>query len=381
MRILAVLALAIPVSAAAEPVSPALVLHRIPANGLTASMAQSKVIYLNHKGVTLSPGNDDSYAQTSSIISGRATIAPWATSAANWQSLVTCFKDEWSRFDVTVTDQDPGNVPHIEAVFGGSPGDVGMQQGVGGVSPFTDDCGIIENSIVFTFTDVFPDDPQLICEVMSQEVAHSYGLDHEMLASDPMTYLDYSGHKTFQDMTASCGEYQNRPCGIGGSTCRANQNSVQLLLARVGAADLVAPTLAITAPHDGATVNPGFEVDATAMDNISVASATLLIDGVAAGTMPGAGPFVFTTDSSLANGQHTVEVQVTDPHGNIATSMVDVTIGHGGSGSGSGSGSGGGGGGGGDGGGDTMGGCQTGGGAGFGAALALLALVRPRRRR
>jgi len=378
MRIFVVLAL-VPSIAAAEP---ALVLHRIPANGLTTSLAQSRIIYLNRKGVTLSPGNDDSARQTSSIISGRATIAPWGTSDANWQSLVACFKDEWSRFDVTVTDQDPGNAPHIEAVFGGSPGDIGMQSGVGGVSPFTDDCGIIESSIVFTFTDVFPDDPQLICEVMSQEVAHSYGLDHEMLASDPMTYLSYNGHKTFQDMNASCGEYQNRPCGIGGSTCRASQNSVQLLMQRVGAADLVAPTLAITAPADGATVAPGFEVDANASDNVGVASATLLIDGQAAGTTSGAGPFTFTTDAALANGQHTIEVQVVDPHGNQASQMFDVTVGTGGSGtggSGSGSGSGGAGGGGDDGSGNTMGGCQTGGGAGLGAALALLAVVRRRR--
>jgi hypothetical protein len=226
----------------------------LPATGTTAALATSKTIYLNRKGVTLYPGNDDSRTNRSSIVNSTSTVPAWNASETLWNATVTCMKDMFARWDVVVTDQDPGMTPHIEAVFGGSPGNVGMPSGVGGVSPFTYDCGVIENSIVFTFTSVFPQNAQVICEVMAQEVAHSYGLDHQMLASDPMTYLNYSGKRTFKDQTVSCGEYQNRACGIGGSVCRPNQNSVQLLNQRLGPADLVAPTLAITAPNDGATV-------------------------------------------------------------------------------------------------------------------------------
>src|SRR5690242_3120533 len=249
----------------------------LPATGTPGAMAQSKVIYLNHLGVTLTPGEDDSTTNHSSIIGATSAVPAWNTSQATWNATVACMQGMFARFDVTVTDQDPGTTPHIEAVFGGSPQDIGMGQGVGGVSPFTEDCGIIENSIVFTFTDVFPDDAQTVCEVMSQEVAHSYGLDHEMLASDPMTYLQYNGNRSFKDQTVSCGEYQNRPCGIGGSTCRANQNSVQLLYARVGKADLIPPTLAIASPADGATVPPGFSVEAMASDDVGVTMTTLSI--------------------------------------------------------------------------------------------------------
>jgi hypothetical protein len=376
--------------AAAEPAMPTLALVPRPANGNTTALAQSRIIYLNHNGVTLNPGNDDSTAQTSSIINQRSVVPAWNVPAATWQAVVACMQDEYSRFDVTVTDQDPGPVPHIEAVFGGSPQNVGMPSGVGGVSPFTLDCGIIENSIVFTFTDVFPQDAQLICEVMSQETAHSYGLDHEYLASDPMTYLSYSGHKVFQDQTASCGEYQARPCGINGSTCRPNQNSVQLLYSRVGMADAVPPTLGITSPADGAQVEPGFEVDATASDNVGVTSATLLVDGQAAGTTMGAGPFMFTTDPSLADGTHTIEVDAFDAHGNNTPKMITVSVTRGtGSGSGSGSGSGNGNGSGngsgsgsGGGGPDTGigGGCSTSGGS-VGLLLAFSLIALPRRRR
>jgi hypothetical protein len=146
-------------------------------------------------------------------------------------------KEIWSRFDVTITDADPGAEPHIEALFARAPADVGITTNVGGISPFSLSCSVIEGSIVFAFTDSLPKTPRAICEVMSQEIAHSYGLDHELLAADPMTYLPYSGSRAFQDHDAQCGETTARPCGIAGSTCRATQNSVQLLLSRLGAAD------------------------------------------------------------------------------------------------------------------------------------------------
>src|SRR5262245_49384478 len=377
-----------PTAVAASPMPAGITLERklLPAaNTDPAAVAQSRIIYLNHNGVTLRPGDDDSRANTSSIISGLSTVPKWNVSDATWQATVACFKDIWSRFDVTITDVDPGNAAHMEAVFGGFPQNVGMPSGVGGVSPFTSDCAIIENSIVFTFTEVFPEDPQLICEVMSQEVAHSYGLDHELLASDPMTYLDYNGKRSFKDQLVSCGEFNARACGIGGSVCRNKQNSVQLLLQRIGAADLVPPTLAITSPADGATGAPGFEVDATASDNVAVTMATLAIDGAAAGATPGAGPYAFATDATLADGPHTIALTVSDGHGNTQNQTITVTVARDGGGGGSGSGSDGSGSG--NGGGDDDGGdpgshtgCAAGGGADAGFALGLALLVLTARR-
>ncbi|HEU0032539.1 MAG TPA: Ig-like domain-containing protein [Kofleriaceae bacterium] len=350
----------------------------LPANGTTNAVAQSRVIYLNHKGVTLRPGDDDARANTSSIVGGLVSVPAWNTSAATWNATVACFADMFKDFDVVVTDQDPGNVPHIEAVFGGYPGDIGMPSGVGGVSPFTEDCGIIENSIVFTFTEVFPDDAQTVCEVMAQEVAHSYGLDHELLASDPMTYLSYNGNRSFKDQLVSCGEYNARACGIGGSVCRNKQNSVALLKERLGVADAVAPTLAITSPADQAIVAPGFEVTATATDNVGVTMAALFVDGQPAAMTPGAGPFTFATDAALAEGSHEIRVDASDGR-NTQSQTITVTVQLGG-GSGSGSGSGSGDGGSGDGeDGSAGGGCSTAGGSGLALGLAVLALARRRR--
>ena len=277
-----------------------------------AALAQSKIVYLNKNGVTLAPGNNDARTNKSTIVTQATTIAPWNVSAANWQTTVTCMRDLFARFDVQVVDTDPGNVPHMEAVFGGSPTQVGMDQNVAGVSPFTLDCSIIENSVVFTFTGAFQMTPREACEIMAQEVAHSYGLDHELLASDPMTYLQYNGNRAFQDQAASCGESTTRQCGINGSVCRANQNSVALLKERLGVADAVAPDMQWSTPSNNATVPPGFEVRASGTDNLAVTGATLKIDGTQVDSQTGAGPFTFTTSATLGEGAHTVVVELSD---------------------------------------------------------------------
>jgi uncharacterized protein (TIGR03382 family) len=218
--------------------------------------AESRTIYLNRDGGLLIPGDNDSVQNTSSIVEQPTYMNGWSIDDDDWQTTVDCMKEIYAPFDVTITEDDPGDVPHIEAMFGGAPTDVGLPSNVAGVSPFTTDCAIIEHSIVFAFTDVLNDDPRTVCEVMAQEVAHSFGLDHELLASDPMTYLDYSGERTFQDTMAFCGEYGGRMCGISGSTCRTKQNSVELLTERLGARP-GAPT----PPGTGSNTDPGDDDD------------------------------------------------------------------------------------------------------------------------
>jgi uncharacterized protein (TIGR03382 family) len=338
----------------------------VPATAATARAA-SRTIYLNRRGATLTPGQNNSRTNTSSIVSKPSTVPPWGTSDAKWAETVACLHEIWAPFDVALTDTDPGSTPHIEALFGGSPTDVGMPSGVGGVSPFAIDCGVIENAIVFAFTERLPDNPRIVCEVMSQEIGHAYGLDHELLASDPMTYLSFSGERSFRDQTAACGESQARPCGIGATACRANQNSVQLLRERLGEPgdDGSPPQLRIASPLANAVVDPGFTITANADDD--VAAVTFFVDGdqVGAAITP---PYQLATDASLLPGDHTIVVEAADTRGNVSMAQVDVVVR------------------GADDGVDdnplTLLGCSaTGGTAGFPVALALLALLRRPRRR
>lgn len=294
-----------------------------------AALAQSKIVYLNRKGVTLLPAADnDARLNRSTIVSSQTSFAPWNVSANDWSTVLSCMRDLFSAYDVQIVDTDPGNVPHMEAVFGGSPAQVGMDTNVLGVSPFTLGCDIIENSIVFTFTGAgYAFTPREACEVMAQEVAHSYGLDHELLASDPMTYLPYTGNRTFKNQAASCGEDMAAPrqCGINGSVCRANQNSVALLTERLGLADAVAPVLAFASPPNNSTVPPGFQVKASGTDNKLVTGAALKIDGVQVDQITGAGPYVFITSQTMREGAHTIVVELSDGK-NYKSETRSVTV-------------------------------------------------------
>jgi hypothetical protein len=300
----------------------------VPATLAATGLARTRTIYLNRSGAMLTPGQNNSQANTSTIVPRAVQVPGWSASAADWAATVACMKDMWSRFDVAITDEDPGATPHIEAVFARSPADVGITDYIGGVSPFSSNCSVIESSIVFAFTDNLPKRPRVICEVMSQEIAHSYGLDHELLAADPMTYLSYAGERAFQDQDAACGETTARPCGIAGNTCRATQNSVQLLLARLGAADRdnESPSVGITAPVVGATLEPGFEIAATATDNIAVESVAFYLDGELVATRTES-PYRVVTDPAIEPGAHTILVEATDRDGNSVIEEREITVG------------------------------------------------------
>jgi MYXO-CTERM domain-containing protein len=284
------------------------------------------IFYLNKSGGQFRASNyNDARTNYSTIIdSGISTVPAWNVSASNWAVVLNCVRDQFSRFNVNIVDVDPGNVPHFEIVVAGSPEDVGMDPNVGGVSPFTNDCSVIPNSIVYTFAEVYGNDYGGICETAAQEVAHSFGLDHEHLCQDPMTYLSGCGDKSFQDVAANCGEYSNRECACGGNT----QNSVQMLYARIGAADVSTddpPTVSITSPSNGAVVDPGFGVAATADDDDGVVRVEFRVDGNTVATDT-ASPYGFQTSTSLADGSHTITAVAVDTAGATATASITVTV-------------------------------------------------------
>jgi hypothetical protein len=130
-----------------------------------------------------------------------------------------------------------------------------MPQGVLGVAPAT--CDYVPRAIAYVFAnDAYfgggGGDVDEICSTVGQEIAHTWGLDHERLASDPMTYIPYNGRRQFQDQAAQCGEFSTRTCkrydfDMNGTIDLAcpnmgpTQNSVQEILAHFGAG-VPAPT-------------------------------------------------------------------------------------------------------------------------------------------
>jgi hypothetical protein len=242
-------------------------------------------IFLNRFGGTYSPGQDDSRANTSIVPNQRSTVTAYNGGDGEWSQVVSCLTDMFAPYNVVIVENEPAGGEYIEAVIGGSPQQVGLPSGVGGVAPIDEfRCNIIPNAIVFAFSNVVGSDPQASCEIAAQEIAHAISLDHEYHCPDPMTYLGGCGNKTFRDFDAQCGEYQPRACNCG----RTRQNSVQVLTDKLGTNsgmppppppnDPNPPTVQIDAPANGATLPPDstITVQATATDDLQIAATELV---------------------------------------------------------------------------------------------------------
>lgn len=290
----------------------------------TGGTQTAPLIYLNRCG-----GSDDcvfnadfvnnSRTNRSTIVDGTSSVAAFVHGDAAWDAVVQCVKEVYAPFAVEITDVDPGTTPHHEAVVAGTPSDIGQPQGVGGVAPFS--CGIIENSITFSFANIYGSTTE-ICHTVAQETAHAFGLDHEFLCEDPMTYLGGCGRKFFRDIDAPCGEFNSRTCMCGGST----QNSVQRLAAVFGDGTVIPPEVTITAPADGAKVSPGFPIRVNAVDDIGIDMVRFYLNGnLIAETNQF--PFVANAPTTLPEGAYEIVVEADNPIG--GTGKATVTAIHG----------------------------------------------------
>jgi uncharacterized protein (TIGR03382 family) len=326
MRVAAlVITLLLPLSASAGPfhdvvVQPAK--HAPP--GTKHFVTTSHLIYLNPcmpNGCNVSPGFDDSRSDHSSIPQQPSHLAAYPWGQQSWGTLVQCVKDMYSPFDIQITDVDPGNTAHFEVMVGGNSTDIGIQ-GAGGVAPFIPCDGQLEDNVISFVFAASTQNLDFLCWAAAQETSHVFGLDHELDAKDPMTYLSPPIKKPgFQNEAADCGESTPRDCWCTGT----KQNSAQYLLDTFGPAQLDAPVMAITSPAEGAWLKPGFTVRATATSQLSITSSDLQIDGQAAQSLTSP-PLVFATSSTLAGGDHTITVAATDKGPRTFSATVGVHV-------------------------------------------------------
>lgn len=297
-------------AAPADAVPERTVIHVPPRTGPVAALS-SNIIYLHRcedAGCPIHAGTTDdsrTVPDTSQIAQGDRTIGPFTQSQQVWQSMVQCVKDSYAAFNITVTDVDPGNVPHFEEIIGGKPTDLRNDiANAGGVAPFN--CSEVPNGISFTF-DVYGADPDSLCWTVSQETAHTFGLEHEFLQKDPMTYAQGDLPKRFQWQEAPCGTNTAMACQC--STTHT-QNSYKKIYEAFGVGAPTPPSLEISSPTDGKTVTPKFPILTKPTDDAAIDHLELWVDGakVEAITMP---PWQFLAPA-LSNGSHTLEVHAID---------------------------------------------------------------------
>lgn len=319
-------------------------------NDLTSAAVTSNVIFLDRcaQGCIITTGTDNSTTDRSSI--GAGNLSAFNCGDAAWTAVVTCMKTVFSPYNVVITDVDPGTTTHLEIKVAGSPNEIGLPNGVGGIA--TQTCGSYQsNALVFDFANVWGCDVNEICSTAAQEIAHTWSLDHVTDKTDPMTYFAYSGTRFYHDGVvcgSDCTDSSGRPCSIGttgctgpfGQACDANQehycrcagssirmqNDNQEILSLFGAGSAMPPAVAITKPANGDSVSPGFPIDSTVTSPFGVTKAELYIDGALITTATTL-PYVFNAPMSLAAGTHTVEVDGYDVLNMQGKASITVLIG------------------------------------------------------
>jgi hypothetical protein len=323
---------------------PAMVWETVELASVTAQV-NSHVIYLNRcagAGCNIVQGTTNSTTDPVHSSLGHGVLSPFSHGDATWNTVVACMREVFAPFAVEITEVDPGALPHFEIIFGGTPQQIGLGAGIGGVSPFS--CApYIPNSVVFVF-DVWGDEPEELCATAAQEVAHSFALDHAIEPSDPMTYYGYIGRRHFMNAQIQCGsdcdtkhrsplgatctgpdlQWHDCACGNGAQT----QNDVQVIAALFGDGSATAPTVRITAPRVGETVDPGFPISIEVTGEAAVASVELRVDGVLLSTLA-ATPFVASGPEALTDGTHTIEATAYDSAGAAGRARVQVIVGPG----------------------------------------------------
>jgi len=270
--------------------------------------AVSPIIYLNrcqpnYKGASATPceitkaGLNDASSLNSTIPQGAAngdkfTISEYqngdgqtgAMADAEWDQVVACVKEVYSPFNTMVTDVKPTSPTFHHAVVGGTPGQLNLDNGIGGISPGVG-CNAVDNLVTFTFANSTGGNGlsrvYYMCAVIAQESAHSYSLDHSYsfpggrsACNDPMTYrTDCGGMRFFRNDQATCGEFEARPC-----SCGATQNAHLKLLSVFGAGTPTTPKPTVTVnPPPGGSV--GVSITATAFSKRGIAKLELFLNG------------------------------------------------------------------------------------------------------
>jgi len=317
-----------------------------------AFAVSSNVLFLNNcqpSGCTVHAGGSASSLTDTWPISSTRTLSQYKGTTTQWNATVSCMKDVFGRFGLNITTTDPGTAPHFEIMIAGSPQDLNMSSGVGGISPFNG--GVISNSLVFDFSDVWGNDVEDTCSTAAQEIAHSFGLDHVTDPSDPLTYYGFNGRRQFVDAQVQCGSdcgaISGVPTGQGpfGQTCTGpnigtsgpqnhtctftssqTQNSVATIRSLFGTGTPTPPTVKILSPKTGDIVVPGFPVSTDVVDDQGVSKVELRVDGTLVLTLTSA-PYAFNAPATLGDGTHTVEATGYDLFGSTAKASVQVIIG------------------------------------------------------
>lgn len=269
------------------------------------------------------------------------TVLPFTGDAGRRAAVVQVMRNDLKQFGIVVTDVRPPSGDYdMEMIGDWNPAPGG---GFAGVAPSIDCFNGTGGEVSFTLD--YTSSPTGIAKAVLQEIAHTWGLEHVDSKADllypttqsvpdptfvdecfPIVQLDQNNQPIPDN--AQCDNQHEQFCG------QNQQNSYQELLQIFGPGepDLTAPTVEITAPAEGAEVDPKFDLKISTADNLTpqVLALSLKIEGPsAAETDPTAWPSPSDLTypiAGLAPGDYTVTAIVVDEDDNEALDTVHFTV-------------------------------------------------------
>lgn len=288
----------------------------------------SKVVFVERclGGCALTPGNDDSRFNTSSLVSGPVNFSEFPHGDEIWAETIDCLREVYAPYDITITTADPGPEAHHKAILSGTAQEAGYPPDVRGIGPLSADCSPLDNAISLTFAGSIGPEIRELCETAAQEIGHAFGLDHVYDCRDVMTHLPSCGLQYFRDRGFPCGELFARECRCGGNRQNAHQKFTELF----GVGTLPEPpVLLLEVAASNGVVDPGFSVVARAQHRRGLARLELLFNGWVWDTLPGeldAGEqeLAFIASARLPDGYIDIEVKAYNDLGVPASD--DLTV-------------------------------------------------------
>ncbi len=298
----------------------------------TTDAAAERVVFINLGSVVLNAdsGQDPTVDSYSSNGFTPGTASGFALSAEDQAMLHFFLKEATTPFDIEFVFERPAAGFYDMVVFG-SDVDAGNLFADNDCPPAIGlaDCGDGNaQNISFVFQGCLPavqqEDMRRIAYYALTGLGFGWGLENESTVGQIMGTYSVFGLQ-FGD---ACAGIVNGSCGAHPGCPADEQNATEDLNAIVGARiDDGPPTVTITEPVNGATVDPSFSIAADVLDAFGGLDVLLTadIDGTPISEDRAEPPYTWSFNG-VPPGNWTFNVQATDADGSVVTASVDVTV-------------------------------------------------------
>lgn len=299
----------------------------------------AKILYVNFDGQDMNACGNNSPQQNCSTIFG-GTVLPYTGDAAKRATIIQIVRKRVEDFGITVTDTRPSSGDYDMEVVGDWQGV--NDPGFAGVAPSIDCFDNRGGESSFTLEASGTSDG--MAEIILQEVAHTWGLEHIDDQTDLLYPTTQGQNKVFKDECikivantdldptgGQCNAVHQSSCNFG------FQNSYRDMLAVFGEStpDTTPPLVEIISPADGATIDGGdldlrirFDDDQSPV----IINGTITIESSALEeTITDDGAYVGPNEldfpiSGLPDGEYSVAIDATDEEDNPASDQITFTI-------------------------------------------------------